>query len=67
MAMTGNEVSEENGLTYWQVSPGRKERGLWPEFKSKNIIAIARERDSKFHLSKPRHTFSCSIVRKAGD
>jgi len=24
----------------WQISPGRKERGLWPEFSRNNIIAI---------------------------
>jgi hypothetical protein len=24
----------------WQISPGRKERGLWPEFKSGNIIGM---------------------------
>jgi len=25
---------------FWQISPGRKERGLWPEFSENNIIAI---------------------------
>jgi 5-methylcytosine-specific restriction protein B len=36
--MSGIGTSEE--MKYWQVSPGREKRGLWPEFKSNNIIAM---------------------------
>lgn len=28
------------GKQYWQISPGRKERNLWPEFSKNDIIAI---------------------------
>jgi uncharacterized protein (DUF2461 family) len=31
-------------VNVWQISPGREERGLWPEFKKSNIIAIGWDR-----------------------
>jgi MoxR-like ATPase len=38
--MSGTDSSEVKVIRFWQISPGRKERGFWPEFSENNIIAI---------------------------
>jgi len=40
MLMSRGEDSEEGSIRFWQVSPGSRRRGFWPEFKSQNIIAM---------------------------
>jgi 5-methylcytosine-specific restriction protein B len=34
----------ENIIRFWQISPGREERGFWLEFKNANIIAMGWDR-----------------------
>lgn len=42
--MSESEDSKGNSIRYWQVSPGRKKRGFWLEFKSAHIIAMGWDR-----------------------
>lgn len=40
MLMSRDDDSKEEPVRFWQVSPGKKERGFWPRFKSDNIIGM---------------------------
>jgi MoxR-like ATPase len=42
--MDKSQDSNKAAVKFWQVSPGRKDRGYWPEFKSANIIAMGWDR-----------------------